>query len=159
MFLFQILTLLHISLSNRYSAGSILNSFMSVDYMGTLNCDSAPHGQRWSSHKIDRTARRYEMAVSTHGSQTVWITGTSCSQEVEDVQMFFQDLKSLLDCGEKVGADDNYPDRVCISAEPQTRFENRFLKWVRSRHEAVDATFERLDVLAILFSTMYRITS
>jgi hypothetical protein len=108
---------------------------------------------KWFSHKFKKAGLRYEIAVSLKGGHIVWINGPYECGTWPDIEIFRNSLKSFLEPGERVEADDGYigeepefcktPSGFSSRSECQDKFRSR----LRSRHETVNARIKNFGIL------------
>jgi hypothetical protein len=98
------------------------------------------------SHKNQKPALSYEVALCIHTGWIVWINGPFPGA-THDITMFRNSLLSHLDPGERVEADDGYIGEAPNYVKCPRSFTNpiettRMQTWVRSRQETVNARFK-----------------
>lgn len=140
-----------VSLHNRFTSNHFRNCHMSVDATDVPICEPSPFSPRWYSYKLNHAGLRYEVAVSIFNGQIVWVNGPFRPGEMNDVQIFRQDLKQLILQNEKVVTDDGYPDQNCLRLEHVHTSEKNIFMRIRSRHETVNAMLKRFNVLTTPF--------
>jgi hypothetical protein len=115
------------------------------------------HGRKFHSHKYKfGSALRYEVAVCILTGELVWINGPYPAGRWNDIAIFRNALKSMLDPGERVEADDGYrgesPGFVkCPQSIGQLAITESMQSLVRRRHETVNKRFKQWGILKQVF--------
>jgi hypothetical protein len=106
------------------------------------------------SHKFKGPALRYEVAVSILSSDIVWVAGPYLPGKDgwNDLSIFRDGLRGMLEPGERVEADDGYngdcPQYVkCPGGITAQEDQEYMKKRVRMRHEHVNEKFKNFSVL------------
>ena len=128
--------------------------FVSVD--GTdlaIQEPSRPIDPRWFSHKINRAAVRYEVAVGIANGYIVWVNGPFPAGEYSDVTIARRGLVHFLNHNEYYIADGGYRDGNQYSITPSGRrsYRDRQMAVIRSRHETINSRLKQWNILAVMF--------
>ena len=106
----------------------------------------------YASHKYNKCAYKYEVAVSVFDSRVVWVNGPF-KGGVHDLTMFRSGLKQKIAPGKKVIADKGYrtskPDEKMLSIpnpEDSAELQN-FKTRVRCRHESFNSRLKNFNSL------------
>jgi hypothetical protein len=102
--------------------------------------------KQFYSHKFNKPALSYEVALCIQTGAIVWINGPFPAA-LSDVTIFRSSLLSHLDVGERVEADDGYVGETPRYVKCPKSFTNpmentKMQKLVRSRQETVNARFK-----------------
>jgi hypothetical protein len=121
--------------------------------MGEILHSGAPDSAYYS-HKFVGPAFRYEVAVSILSSDIVWVAGPYLPGKGgwNDLSIFRDGLRGMLEPGERVEADDGYkgdcPQYVkCPGGITAREDQEQMKKRVRMRHEHVNEKFKNFGVL------------
>ena len=108
----------------------------------------------WCSHKFNSAGLRYEIGVAIQSGDIAWIHGPFPCGNYADLTIYRNDLKSLLEDGERVEADMGYRGEMSIRT-PDDFFGIQEWKWqkgrVRARHENVNSRFKKWNILKNVF--------
>ncbi len=129
--------------------------FVSVD--GTdlpIQEPTRPVDPRYYSHKINRAALRYEVAVGIGSGYIVWINGPFPAGEWCDLSIARRSLVHYLHKNEFYIADGGYRDGHQWSVTPsgsRSSYKNRQMGVVRSRHETINSRLKGWKILSAVF--------
>lgn len=129
------------------------------DCLVSVDCTDFPireptfFSTQWFSHKFNGPGLRYEVALCIKTGFIVWVNGPFECGLWSDIKIFRNSLKTFLDHGERVEADDGY-----IGDEPEfcktpggfssrSDKQNQFRMRLRSRHETVNARLKNFGIL------------
>lgn len=134
---------------NRKKGDQNNDCLTSVD--GT-DCKIPTMGRRFWSHKFKGSALRYEVAVSLLGGDIVWLNGPYPAGAYPDINIFRDSLKSHLDEGERVEADDGYIGEAPMYIKCPKSFTGKpefdaMAQRARSRQETVNNRFKMWAIL------------
>ncbi len=155
-FLFRLqsnLTFGKIKFSNRLMNQNGSCCLMSVDGTDFQILEPNPFWRGWFSHKFKGPGLRYEVAICIQTGWIVWVNGPFAAGHWNDVKIFKGWLKQLLYPGEKVEADNGYPDeKVSRPDQNCSNYANYLCKAdVRGRHETVNRRFKQFQCLKQVF--------
>jgi hypothetical protein len=124
--------------------------FVSVDGTDFKVCEPSPFHKGWKSPKLEGSAIKYEVAVSIYSGDIVWIHGPYKGSK-NDVAVFNDALKDMLEEGEMVEADKGYK-YVSIDKRRTPKDCESFFEWVeksdvRARQEHVNHRFKVFGIL------------
>ena len=108
---------------------------------------------------IKKPGVRYEVAISIISGDIVWINGPFPCGFYNDIKIFRQGLKNMLEDGERVEADDGYlgeaPKYVLCPKAIRCKFmskkKKKLSQRIRSRQETVNKRFKQFGVLRQIF--------
>jgi hypothetical protein len=128
--------------------------FVSVD--GTdvpIHEPARPVDRSYFSHKLNRAALRYELAVGIGSGYIVWVHGPFPAGEWSDINIARRSLVHFLDDDEFYIADGGYRDGNQYSMTPGGRssYRDRQMGVVRSRHETINSRLKGWKVLSVMF--------
>lgn len=110
-------------------------------------------GRKFHSHKFKQgSALRYEVALCILTGEIVWINGPYEPGIWNDVKIFRNALKSMLELGERVEADDGYVGEApryvkCPRSIGQNELTDEMQSYVRRRQETVNKRFKQWSIL------------
>lgn len=141
---------------NRYRDDIGNDCLVSVDVTDFQVLNYLPFCKRWFSHKFRGPGVRYEVALNIRTGDIVWIYGPSPCGSHSDLVIFREAMKTELDKGEHVEADDGYrgePGCVNWAKGPfiYTKFQTRMKQRLRSRQETVNRRFKQFNALKHVF--------
>lgn len=113
-------------------------------------------GRQFYSFKFKKSALRYEVALNIKNGWICWIHGPFAPKKWPDINIFRCSLKSYLEEGERVEADDGYvgeaPCRVkCPKSISNDRSKLPMQGRARSRQETVNKRFKQFGCLSKRF--------
>lgn len=112
-----------------------------------------PNSQ-WYSHKFNKAALTYEVAIDLYESKIVWINGAYPAGQ-SDAMVFQkeQGLKSMIPAGLKVIADNGYQGQESICAPNLLDCEllSKFKSRARARHETINSRLKSFRILSDVF--------
>jgi len=116
--------------------------------------------RKYYSHKFKGAGLRYEVALCIQTGDIVWVNGPFPCGHHPDINIFLQDLATLLDDGERVEADDGYRGWPKFVDTPKSNCADKpgivtQKKQVRARHEHVNSRLKTFKVLADCFRQSY----
>jgi hypothetical protein len=128
--------------------------FVSVD--GTdlsIQEPRRPIDKSYYSHKINRAAVRYELAVGISNGYIVWVNGPFPAGAYSDVTIARRSLVHFLHKNEYYIADGGYRDGNQWSVTPGGRnsYKDRQMGVVRSRHESINSRLKGWKILSVMF--------
>ena len=105
-------------------------------------------------HKIRAAGLRYEVGVNIQTGDIVWVNGPYKCGAFPDLKIFREKLKSLLDCGEYVEADNGYcgePKCVRVASSIVSKKDKCAKGKACARHETINCCFKKYCVLSKFF--------
>ncbi|GAX24473.1 hypothetical protein FisN_2Hu038 [Fistulifera solaris] len=111
------------------------------------------HGRAFYSHKFKKSAFRYEVALCILTGDIVWVNGPYEAGLWPDINIFRNSLRSHLEPGERVEADDGYigdhPLFVkCPAGFANPPYTEYMQQRVRNRQETINKRFKQWKCLA-----------
>ena len=108
--------------------------------------------KRYYSYKHKRAGLRYEIGLCIRSEIIVWIAGPYLPGEYNDLMIFRDGLRDMLDNGERVEADDgnlaDCPDFCrCPGGLTSLRAQRRMRGRLRMRHEAINQRMKTFKCL------------
>jgi len=148
--------LLQIVWENRFVGAKNFRQLCYVSVDGTdlpVPEPSRPIDPKWYSHKINRAALRYKLAIGIHTGWIVWVNGPFPAGEWNDLNIARHALVHFLHDNEHYIADGGYRDGGQWSITPTGRhdFADRQRSVVRSRHETINLKLKQWNILAVMF--------
>lgn len=112
-----------------------------------------PINPRWFSHKLNRAAVRYEVAIAIHTGWIVWVNGPFPPGEFPDLTIARWGLVHFLHENEFYIADGGYKDGDQWSITPTGRrsYRDRQMSVIRSRHETINSRLKDWKILSVMF--------
>ena len=116
-----------------------------------------PHsGRRFYTKKFNASGLRYEVALCIKSGKIVWVIGPYECGSWPDINIFRNALRSELDDGERVEADDGYvgdaPQHVKCPKSISNRSATELMQsLVRRRQEHVNKRFKQWGILKQLY--------
>lgn len=105
----------------------------------------------WYSHKWNGPALRYEVALSVHTGNGVWIHGPWLAS-IPDIPIFPSGLRDVLQRENEFAVTDNgYADLRCVQPPGETHPLDRTLALLRARHENFNKRLKHFNVLSCTF--------
>ena len=100
----------------------------------------------WFSHKLNRAAVRYEVAIAIHTGWIVWVNGPYACGRNSDLRIARDKIIHLLRLGEKIVADGGYRDGGDFMETPTglNNPDQRMKKVARARHETVNCSLQKV---------------
>ncbi len=108
----------------------------------------------WYSKKLNRAGVRYEVAIAIQTGKIVWVNGPFPCGQFNDVTIFAMKLKKKLGPKEMVECDNGYPghpDHVRMRSNYVSKVDKRAKSLALARHEGVNATLKRFNVLTDVY--------
>ena len=114
--------------------------------------------KEYYSHKFKTLALRYEIGIAIRSSKIVWIAGPYKPGIYNDIEIFRRPLglKSMLENGERVEADDGYMGECplhckCPGSDTSHKNQKKMRARVRMRHEHVNERMKNYNCLNVKF--------
>ena len=108
-----------------------------------------PFNKTMMSHKFKGAALKYEVAISIYSGDIVWVYGPHRGAK-HDLTIFREKLKTMLDEGEMVEADQGYigeSDWIRAKYDYETKGERREKGRIRNRTESANHRFKCWSIL------------
>jgi len=124
---------------------------ISVDGTDCPIQEPRPFSRTWYSHKINKAALKYEIAINIMTGKMCWISGPYPGSR-HDLTIFRNGLAHFLDEDEQVHADRGYKgdDRISTPLN-QTLEEKMQSKVIRARHETCNSRIKNFYSLSTKF--------
>ncbi len=111
--------------------------------------EPSPFSKSWYSHKFHGPGLRYEIALSIHSGNIVWVHGGVPCGQCNDLGLARQDFVHNLDLNETVIADLGYHDNnhfqtPLTSPTASLSIQSR----IRARHETINSRLKNFNVLS-----------
>jgi hypothetical protein len=132
---------------NRFRNHRGTHCVITVDGTDCPILEQSPFWPGWFSHKFKGPGVRYEIGVSIHGGEIVWVNGPFPCGKWPDVKNFRHGLIHRLLYWEMVEADRGYggmPDHVYTPLDDRSEH-------VRARHESLNSRFKKWNILSNAF--------
>ena len=124
---------------------------VSVDGTDCRVYETRPMDRTLYSHKFHGAGLRYEIAVSIHTGNIVWVNGPYKAGATNDVTIYRHSLKKLLDSGEYVITDNGYPDETCLQSRDCIDANKKKHRRIRAKHEVINGRIKNFQVVSTTF--------
>lgn len=124
-------------------------SSMSVDGTDFKVQEPFPLNRKWMSHKYKGSALKYEVGISIHSGDIVWVHGPHRGAK-HDLTIFRESLKLKLEVGEMVEADKGYTgeaDWIRAKEDCLNEIDRKEKDRIRARHETCNRRFKVWSIL------------
>ena len=149
--LLKLLTQEKISWSARKRGVMWHNCYTSVDGTDLSISESRPFSADWFSHKIRGPGLLYEITACISTGDVVSVHVPFACESYPGLNKFKLGLKSLLEDGEKVVADDGYKDNKVVRGVDVSEDEKHTHGRIRARHESVNGRLKTFFILSCGF--------
>jgi len=131
--------------------------FVTVDGTNCQVHETQPIDPSYMSHKLNKAAMRYEIAVLLNTGLAVWVNGPFCAGLYTNYTIFMESLVGYVDDDEQVEADNGYKGiaQVRIPSDAYDADDYEAKKRARLRHETFNSCLKRFCCLSSPFCGKY----
>lgn len=131
---------------NRFNKRLFKIFHMLVDGADVSINQPSSSSQKWASWKLNGPELSYKVTVSIFEGHFFWMNRSFKPKKMNDVHIFRQNLKKVLNENEMVCANDGYLDRKVLIPEHMNCKSNRAFNCVKSRQEIFADQLIRFNV-------------